>query len=405
MSSVRYPGLNGLRLIAATAVVGTHTAFWTGSYTPDTAGHALARLDVGVALFFALSGFLLSQPLFRAAAEGRPAPRTAAFLWRRALRILPAYWLLVVLAMSFLPGNEDVTPGDWLRFLGLAQLYSRGWTGSGIDHAWSLCTEVAFYLVLPALVAGLLRVSGSGWRPGRLLAGLAVLSVVGPVWIYWSAWDPLVLAPLELWLPAYLPWFAAGMAMAVLSVSAPEWGPVRRAHDLGSSLWTCWAGAGALFWIAAGPLTGPVSLDVAFTGAQGATKVILFTAIAALALWPLIFGDQTVGSTRRLLASRPVNWLGEISYGIFLFHMPLMQVLWNPFAHALPVVLAGTWGAAVLAAALSYRFLERPLVQRWRTLVPDRRGSVPEPTGAGGAGHAGGISTTTDRPTPESLPS
>jgi peptidoglycan/LPS O-acetylase OafA/YrhL len=186
--------------------------------------------------------------------------------------------------------------------------------------------------------------------------------------------------------------------MAVLSVSAADWGPVRRAHELGSSLWTCWGGAAALFWIAAGPLTGSVSLDVAFTGAQGVTKSLLFTAIAALALWPLVFGDQTAGRTRRLLASRPVSWLGEISYGVFLFHMPLMRLLWDPFTHGMAVVLAGTWAAAVLVAAVSYRYLERPLVQRWRDLVPDRRGTAPEPDGAGGAGHAGGITADSGLP-------
>ena len=100
--------------------------------------------------------------------------------------------------------------------------------------------------------------------------------------------------------------------------------------------------------------------------------MVLFTAIAALLLWPLVFGDQTAGRTRRLLASRPLTWLGEVSYGIFLFHMPLLLVLWDPFTHSLPVVLVGTWSVAVLAAAVSYRFLERPLVRRWRDLVPDR---------------------------------
>ena len=385
---MRYPSLNGLRAIAATAVVATHTAFWSASYTPDTAGHALARLDVGVALFFVLSGFLLSQPLFRAASENRPAPRAAAFLWRRALRILPAYWVLVVVSMLCLQGNQNASPGDWLRFLTLTQLYTRAWTAAGLDHAWSLCAEVVFYLVLPALVSGLLRITGPGWRPRPLLACLAALAVLGAVWTYWSAWDPLVLAPLELWMPAYLSWFAAGMAMAVLSVSPPGWGPVRRAHELGAGLWTCWAGAAALFWIAAGPLTGPVSLDVAYTGVQGLTKVVLFTAIAALAVWPLVFGDQTAGRTRRLLAGRWMDWFGEISYGVFLFHMPLMLVLYDPFTHDLPVVLTGTLIAAVLAAAVSYRFLERPLVQRWRNLVPDRHGA---PRDGDGAGHAGGI--------------
>ncbi|MGY1734533.1 acyltransferase family protein [Geodermatophilus sp. SYSU D00684] len=368
---MRYPALNGLRALAALAVVTTHAAFWSGSYTPDLGGFALARLDVGVAVFFTLSGFLLSQPLFRAAAEGRPAPRTAAFLWRRALRILPAYWLCVALALLFLPGNQDATPGDWLRFLTLTQIYSRDWHAEGLDHAWSLCTEVAFYLLLPLLVRGLLAVCG-GWRPARLVAALGVLSVLGSVWSLWAASDPLVLASLTLWLPAYLPWFAAGMATAILTVSPPGWGPVRLAHVLASSPWTCWAGAAALFWVAASPLTGSVAIDQPLTGAQVVVKHALYTGVAALALVPLVLGDQTAGRARRFLASRPMHWAGEISYGVFLFHLLLLVTFWDLFAHPLPVVLGGTLVVSVAAAAVSYRFLERPLVERLRPVVPDR---------------------------------
>ena len=388
---MRYPGLNGLRALAATAVVTTHSAFWSGSYTPDTGGYALARLDVGVAVFFALSGFLLSQPLFRAAAEGRPAPRTAAFLWRRALRILPAYWLCVVAAMLFLPGNEGATTTDWLRFLGLAQIYSRNWHADGLDHAWSLCTEVAFYLVLPLLVRGLLSVGGRGWHPRRILVALAAVSVLGFGWFAWAAGDPFVFGSLTLWLPAHLSWFAAGMAMAVLSVSATEDRLVRAAHELGSSLWTCWGGAAALFCIAAGPQTGSVLLNQALTPAPGVFKHVLYTGIAALAVWPLVFGDQTAGRTRRLLSSRPMHWFGEISYGVFLFHMPLLMALWTLFVDPLPVVLGGTLAAAILVAAVSYQLVERPLVRRWRDLVPDRPAAPAEPEGSGGGGLEGGV--------------
>ncbi|MGY1700421.1 acyltransferase family protein [Geodermatophilus sp. SYSU D00766] len=368
---MRYPCLNGLRALAALAVVTTHAAFWAGAYTPDPGGFALARLDVGVAVFFTLSGFLLSQPFLRAAAEDRPAPRTTAYLWRRALRILPAYWLCVALAMLFLPGNEGATAGDWLRFLTLTQIYSRDWHAEGLDHAWSLCTEVAFYLLLPLLVRVLLAVAG-GWRPRRLLAGLGVLSLFGWGWSLWAASDPLVLGSLTLWLPAYLSWFAAGMAVAVLTVSAPDRAPVRAVEVLASSPWTCWAGAAALFWVAAGPLTGPVQLDQGLTGPQVVVKHVLYTGVAALAVLPLVFGDQTRGRARRVLASRPVHWAGEISYGVFLFHLLLLVAFWDLFESPLPVVLGGTLAAAVAVAALSYRVLERPLVERLRSVVPDR---------------------------------
>jgi peptidoglycan/LPS O-acetylase OafA/YrhL len=403
VSPLRYPGLNGLRALAALAVVATHAAFWSGSYSPDLGGYALARLDIGVAVFFALSGFLLSQPLFRAAAEGRPAPRTSAFLWRRALRILPAYWLCVVAAMLFLPGNEEATLPHWLRLLGLAQIYARDWHAAGLDHAWSLCTEVAFYLTLPLLVRGLLTVGGRGWRPRRILACLAALSVLGLGWAGWAAGDPLLFGSLTLWLPAYLSWFAAGMAMAVLSVSAPEWRPVRRAHELGSSLWTCWGAAAALFWIAAGPLTGSVELADGLTAPQVVIKHLLYAGIAALAVWPLVFGDQTAGRTRRLLSSRPMNWSGEISYGLFLFHMPLLVGFWELFTYPLPVVLVGTLAMGVVVAAASYHLLERPLVQRWRDLVPDRPAARRDTTGTGAGGLAGGIPSDAGLPAPESV--
>jgi peptidoglycan/LPS O-acetylase OafA/YrhL len=371
VTAVRYPCLNGLRALAALAVVTTHAAFWTGAYTPDLAGFALARLDVGVAVFFTLSGFLLSQPMLRAAAEGRPAPRTAAYLWRRALRILPAYWLCVALALLFLPDNQGATAGTWLRFLTLTQIYSRDWHAAGLDHAWSLCTEVAFYLLLPLLVRGLLAVSG-GWRPARLVACLGVLSVLGSGWSLWAAGDPLVLGSLTLWLPAYLSWFAAGMATAVLTLAAPGWGPVRLVTALGSGPWTCWAAAVAVFWVAASPLTGSVLLDEPLTGPQVVVKHALYTVVAALVVLPLVFGDQRQGLARRFLASRPMHWAGEISYGVFLFHMLLLVSFWDLFTHPLPVVLAGTLAVSVVAAGVSYLCLERPLVQRLRRVVPDR---------------------------------
>ena len=87
-----FPALDGVRILAATAVVVNHVASKTGtSYVDGLAASLLGHLDIGVAVFFVLSGFLLFRPFPQAAARGRAAPGTGAYLWRRALRILPAY--------------------------------------------------------------------------------------------------------------------------------------------------------------------------------------------------------------------------------------------------------------------------------------------------------------------------
>ena len=293
-----YPALDGARAIAATAVLLHHVAFWTGDYTPDLVGRFLARLDVGVAIFFVLSGFLLSRPLFRAARDRRPPPRTAAYLWRRALRILPAYWLTVAAALLLLPQNNGSGPGAWIRHLTLTQIYGTGHLREGLSHTWSLCTEVAFYLVLPVGGAALVRLGRHRPdRPVRVLVTLAVAAAAGFAWLGWT-WTarPFPSAGLDLWLPSYAGWFAAGMALALLTVADPAWRPVRLATELAESLPTCWAGAGALLWIAAGPLAGPMGLSEPTPG-QAVLKSALYLAVSVLLILPLVLGDHRQGWT------------------------------------------------------------------------------------------------------------
>lgn len=388
--TMRYPCLDGLRLIAATAVVFTHAAFWTGHYQEDTLGRFLARLDSGVALFFVLSGFLLSLPMFKAIAEGRPRPRTAAYFWRRALRVLPVYWLTMAAALIFVvPGQPAATLEDWLRHLWLGQIYGYFQLRDGLTHTWSLCTEVSFYLALPFVVGLLAKVTTDRWRPRRVLAALAALVLFGLVWLAWSETDRNLGAPLNLWLPAFAAWFGAGMAMAVLVVTGPTWRPVRVAHTLGNSPLTCWAAAGALYWIACTPVAGAVGLTQHSAG-YSITRNLLYAGVATLLVWPLVFGDQRRGVLRRVLASRPVAYLGEISYGIFLFHLPV--ITWYYAIAEEPVFTGDVWAitalgwcGGVVLAAISYRLLERPLMNRYRRFVPDRTGRTPAGTGSSAA--------------------
>src|SRR5260370_42480308 len=90
--------LDGLRAAAAVAVVLTHVAFQTGEVVRGAGGALLGRLDAGVAVFFALSGFLLYRPYVAARWDGRPPPPVRRYALRRAARILPAYWLAPIAA-------------------------------------------------------------------------------------------------------------------------------------------------------------------------------------------------------------------------------------------------------------------------------------------------------------------
>ena len=104
------PALDGVRALAALAVLVTHVAFTTGAYGAGLPGALLARLDVGVPLFFVLSGYLLYRPHARARVGGRPALPARAYLLRRAARILPAYLLVVLVVFTVLPAARAGSP-------------------------------------------------------------------------------------------------------------------------------------------------------------------------------------------------------------------------------------------------------------------------------------------------------
>jgi peptidoglycan/LPS O-acetylase OafA/YrhL len=204
---------------------------------------------------------------------------------------------------------------------------------------------------------------------------LALATAAGLGWLAWQ-WTarPFPSAGLDLWLPSYAGWFAAGMALALLAVADPTWRPVRLVTELGGSLATCWAAAAALLWIATSPLAGPMGLYQP-TAAQAVLKSALYLAVATLLILPLVFGDQRTGWTRRALASPVGRFLGEISYGLFLLHV---TVLAGGFAVLGLVQFTGnvvwialaTWTVSVALAAALYVLVERPL-RRWRDVVPE----------------------------------
>ncbi|MET8310446.1 acyltransferase [Micromonospora sp. NPDC005173] len=374
----RLPALDALRAIGAMAVVGHHVGFQTAVTMNAQWGGWLARLDVGVAIFFVLSGFLLFRPWALNAATGRPRPRTARYLWRRGLRILPAYWLAVVVCLIVLPQNRPASAGDWIRHLTFTQIYDAGHLRYGLSQTWSLATEVVFYLILP-LVAVL--AVGRSWRPVRtvVIASAGVLLTAG--WLALMAIGVLDTSVHTMWFPSYGGWFGAGMALGAAHVAlrtgtAPA--AFRVLDDLASAPLACWGAAVGLLAIATTPVAGPRDLTGP-TAAEFSVKLTLYLAVAVLILIPVAFGGPS--RVKEALSSGPARWLGVVSYGLFLWHPLVLELIYllsdRPlFTGGLLSTFALTMLFGLAYAAASYYGIERPI-----QLLGSQRG--PRPRGRG----------------------
>ncbi|MBX7455413.1 acyltransferase [Mycolicibacterium sp. 3033] len=329
-TSRRVASLTGIRAVAALLVVLTHAAYTTGKYPQGYVGLVYSRMEIGVPIFFVLSGFLLFSPWVNAAFAGSPAPSVRRYAWHRVRRIMPAYVVTVVAAyLVYHFRTAGPNPGHtWeglFRNLTLTQIYTDDYLYSflhqGLTQMWSLAVEVAFYVALPLLAYLLLVVlCRRRWRPGLLLSGLVVLALVSPAWlmlVHSVDWLP---DGARLWLPGYLAWFVGGMALAALQPMGV------RAYA-----WVCVPLAVACYFIASTPIAGEPTTSPAELR-EALAKTAFYAVIATLVVAPLALGPRRDGGTERgwyarLLASRPMVFLGEISYEIFLIHLITMELV------------------------------------------------------------------------------
>lgn len=393
----RFPCFDGLRAMAAIAVLLTHVSFVTTA-NRVAGGSYFGRFDSGVAIFFVISGFLLYRPFVLAALSGEPTGSTIAFLWRRALRIFPAYWLAaVVIALGF-----GVKPwnglGDALAHLALIHIYDPDTVVSGpISQAWSLGTEITFYLALPILGSLAALVARRTRRRVGPQVALVLVIITASLTYRWLVVEHAgdAAAAMATWLPGYLDQFGLGMLLAIASARS-----VLRDDGLGPVFlrgrWVpavSWALAVASLSAAAFVVDLPTS-SLDYTTAQQMGRQVTYGLWGLFLVLPAVFGPQDRGVIRWLLRNPVAHGLGVISYGIYLWHQFFIDRFqrWTGTP-----VFGGRFGATVLfvligsivVATMSYVLVERPILglkDRSPAARRDRKPNVP--AGPGGTGSA-----------------
>ncbi|MBG6108914.1 acyltransferase family protein [Frigoribacterium sp. CG_9.8] len=366
--SARLPGLDGLRALAVVTVVLYHlgSGILPGGF-------------IGVDVFFVISGYLITAVLVREKdAHGRI--RLGRFWMRRARRLLPALGLVVVVSASaalLIGGNPLVHLGrqvfgaatfssNWLS-IAAAQNYFDETAPELFRNLWSLAVEEQFYLAWPLVILLVLAVRSRAARVLIVLtiavasaAAMTILAAAGdPTRVYYGS-------------DTHSFGLAIGAALAILHRDWPASSAALARRVLPA--------------IAAFSIVGIVAIALGLPEGAPLTErggLALVAVLAALAIAGTVISPISPVSVA--LDWHPLRWIGERSYGLYLWHWPV----WVLVTAALPTVSpsAGGWLIAaialaitVAAAMMSYRFVEQPIHQLgYRAAIAGWLGPRPRP--------------------------
>jgi peptidoglycan/LPS O-acetylase OafA/YrhL len=352
------PALTGVRAFAAIWVVLLHLRLGAARALalPDAVDRFVRSGHLGVDLFGFLSGFLIAHNYAERLARDRRAG-LAPFLWTRAVRIVPLHWLVLaamVAAVAFLPGFP-ARPAERVLYrasaLPLQVLLLHGWSlGNGFAWnlpSWTVSSEWLCYLLFPWIAPALARVRD----PVSSLAGAAIAfaaTTAAMFALHQSDWDAAMRGGVVR--------IAGEFATGCLLQRAYAAGVRHRAP-----------------WGVIGPVAVGAALAAVLAGVQ--TGAVLAFAVLVLAL------ANDDGRLARFLSTRPLVFLGDASYAIYLVHWFVLSLLalWLPAALAMPrtpadgAVSIAVHVGAVLACALAIHVVfDAPVRRRLRRLVGRR---------------------------------
>ena len=363
----RFPAVDGLRAVGAIAVLLTHVGFQTGMYPRGTFGSMLSRMDVGVAIFFVVSGFLLTLGFIRPLAEGRKPPRIVDYAIKRVLRIWPA--VIVTIVVVYFAFEPPLSSDRIIGLLTMTTLFGDKYFANGISQMWSLETEVAFYLALPVLMAVIALVSRRSVLRSTAILGASMI-VANVVWVLYAADIVSRHFPFaNQWIFSYLAWFGAGLILAAMWVANTNGasGPWLRALETAGAMpGACWTVALATLLIASSPLAGPLDLSPGATPSTALFKCLAYLVVGVCLVVPAIFGPRT--SYRTFLEHPVMRYLGQISYGLFCIHLAVLHLAftWTSseiFSGRFWLILPITLVVSIAAAAVLHHVVERPAIR------------------------------------------
>jgi peptidoglycan/LPS O-acetylase OafA/YrhL len=356
-----FPLVHSMRALASVSVLLYHGLFkgYLSGRPESPLTPYLAHLDVGVSVFFLISAFLLYRPMVAARLNGEPPIDADAYGRRRLLRIVPGYWVALIVAgiagASYF-GYRPIFSGQGaIGYFGFLQIYNPDTSGGGINVSWTLCVELTFYAFLPLWALAMRRLSPRGGVRSELV-GLGLLFAASVGWqvlaVHSTNPNAFGLSATR-WLeplPNFLDQFAVGMALAVASVVWER----RRGRVL------AWVLAGVAFWVVSTQLGLHGDASDNLTPLTYLARHQLYTLVALGLMWPAVFGSRR--------GSRVVAFVGTISFGIYLYHVPVFVTLgrsWGLPADAGELALWLGVGVSVTFALafLSWRLVERPALR------------------------------------------
>jgi peptidoglycan/LPS O-acetylase OafA/YrhL len=362
---------DGLRAAAAITVLLYHTAQsvaryrYLGAYNPAfgaPSARVFETLNSGLFIFFSLSGYLLTRGFARSLVNGTSLPSLRSYTVSRALRIIPAFWVAVTLTL-LIEGTAGADGLQLAAIYGFGQVFAPCLAAGQISQAWTLDVEMGFYIVLPLAALCLVRASRRRRTPAQrllpLLACLVVVSVVTGAWtIATNPWSWNTLPPQLLFA------FAPGIALAIVEpILAPRLGP-------SLARWL----VPVLVSLALATFVVCCFISPAEIGIREVISTLGAGALVAAAL----LRQWATGGSWRLVDNRVMNWIGERSYGVYVLHMLVLAEV-----HKLVFRTSSGWGGWVLvtgatvslslvAAALSWRFVEAPALRLRGRFMPRR---------------------------------
>ena len=393
ISRVPYlPGLDGMRALAVAAVIVYHT---NNGWLPGG--------FIGVEVFFVISGYLITLLLI-GEHEKTGRIRLKEFWMRRARRLLPALFLMMSLLMIYTAIFERDTlgklRGDVIAGVAYVTNWYQIWTGAGytalldfapLRHLWSLAVEEQFYLVWPLVMVALMRLGRrrlpeiSRWL---VVAALLIAVITGLLYHPGQLGTPEV-APEAFWSVGghpvskmdalYLSTFTRATGLLLGAALAMIWrpvavmrGPMRGKGPLLDVLAVLGLGAlGALAWFLHVQVDGhadPWLFRGGFLATDFATLLVIVAVTHRGAKMGMFIGVQ------------PLNWIGTRSYGLYLYHWPIFQIIRGNAGATLTVPeFVGAMVVTCIITELSYRYVEMPIRRRQLGKWLDRARDVDDP--------------------------